>query len=56
LFVEQTSEDPAQRAHEDFLEELVDVADDRKTFTARANALTVNAYLTSMRTRSGRGK
>ncbi|HYN82970.1 MAG TPA: hypothetical protein VES88_15905 [Gemmatimonadaceae bacterium] len=37
----------------DFLEELVDVAEELKTFAPRANGLTLNAYLASMRPRRG---
>lgn len=45
LFVEQTSEDPANGAHEVFLEELRDVAESEKTFSATKSAAAIARYL-----------
>jgi superfamily II DNA or RNA helicase len=45
LFVEQTSEDPANGAHEAFLEELRDVAEGERTFSAATGAAAITRYL-----------
>jgi superfamily II DNA or RNA helicase len=45
LFVEGTSEDPAQGAHEDFVQFVIDAADDVKVFTGDEEPGTVVSYL-----------
>ena len=45
LFVEGTAEDPAKGAHEDFVQFVVDAADDVRIFETGAPSALVCAYL-----------
>lgn len=45
LFVEGTSEDPREGAHEDFIQLVVDAADDQALFDSRTSAIEVVRYL-----------
>jgi RNA polymerase primary sigma factor len=45
MFVEGTAEDPTQGAHEDFLDEVIDVAEDVAVFRADAKASDIVGYL-----------
>jgi superfamily II DNA or RNA helicase len=45
LYVEATSEDPAQGAHGDFLDEVTSVADEVRSFSVGAEASDVSAFL-----------
>lgn len=47
LYVEGTSEDPASGAHEAFLEEITDVAEDIRSFRVSDGLASANAYLSS---------
>ena len=45
VYVNETSEDPARGAHEDFLSEIIDVADEVRSFSAEDEAAEACAYL-----------
>lgn len=45
LYVEGTTEDPSQGAHEDFLEEVTQVADMVQVFPAGSSAVAISAFL-----------
>jgi superfamily II DNA or RNA helicase len=49
LYIEGTSEDPAQGAHGDFLEEVTDVADQVRSFGATASAGQLREFLGEFR-------
>jgi RNA polymerase primary sigma factor len=48
FYVEGTSEDPEQRAHEDFVDVIESSAADVAAFSSHSSAASINAYLTKM--------
>lgn len=52
LYVEDTSEDPEIGAHEDFIEEITDVADSVVRFNSRASSSQICGFLCDMHRRS----
>ena len=52
LFVHGTSEDPSRGAHENFLDEILPVADTVKTFSAAVRPQTVVNFLNDITTNS----